>query len=83
MGMIIIRRIVSLCLMIGAVLALVGVFMGAGNIFTPLTESFAPFNFQEFGTALNGLITGALGMPFMLFILGFIGLTMPTPAKKL
>ena len=78
----IIRRVVSSVLMLGAVLALVGVFMGAGNIFQPLTDSFAPFDFQAFGSALNGLITGSLGMPFMLFILGFIGLTMPNPAKK-
>jgi hypothetical protein len=77
-----IRKLVSLILMVGAVVALIGAFMGAGNIFQPLADSLSPFDFQQFGQALNGLITGQLGMPFMLFMLGFIGLTMPGSAGK-
>jgi hypothetical protein len=67
--------------MTGAVIALIGVFMGSGAIFQPLMDSLSPFDFRKFGEALNVLITGQLGMPFMLFMIGFIGLTMPRGGK--
>lgn len=77
----IIRKIVCFVLMIGAGLALISVFMGAGNVFQPLIDSFKPFNLADCGQALANLINDYLGIPFIMFMLGLIGFTFDD-AKK-
>jgi hypothetical protein len=71
----IIRKLVCFVLMIGAGLALLSVFMGAGNVFQPLIDSFKPFNLSACGVALADLINDYLGIPFIMFMLGLIGFT--------
>jgi len=75
----VLRKIVSGLVMLVAVLALVGAFAGNTSAFRPLVDSFSPFDARAFGVAFHGLVVGFLGVPFVLLMLGFIGLTMPEP----
>ena len=78
----IVRKFVSFILMAAAIFALVAVFVGTEDVLQPIADSFSPFEFRAFGYALNGLITGYVGIPLMLFILGFIGMTIPDASKE-
>jgi hypothetical protein len=77
-----IRRIFSLILLIGSVVALIGMILGSGSLFQPFIDSLNPFDFSNMATELAALITGHFGIAFMMFILGFIGLTMPSNSKR-
>ena len=70
-----VRKIVSLILLVAAGIALVGFFIGSGTlVFDPIINAFDPFNFEKLGLALFGFVQ-ALSVPLILVMLGLIGLT--------
>ena len=71
-----IRRIASFVLLVAAVIALVGFFIGSGTlVFKPIGDAIKPFNFEALGAALYNFIS-ILSVPLIMVILGLIGLTM-------
>ena len=73
--MVLFRKIVSFALLIAAVLALIGFFIGAGTlIFDPFKAAFDPFSLKLFGAALYSMMQ-AIGIPLIMIMLGLIGLT--------
>ena len=73
----IVRKVVSLILLVGAVIGLIGFFIGSGTlVFDPIVDSFkGKFNFEELGLALYNFIE-KLSLPLIMIILGLIGLTL-------
>ena len=71
-----VRKIVSLAMLVAAGIALVGFFIGAGTyVFDPFEAAFSPkFDFATLGTAIFDFIS-TLSIPLILFMLGLIGLT--------
>ena len=69
------RKIISFALLIAAVVALIGFFIGSGTlVFDPIIDAFDPFNFADLGTALYNAMY-QLGIPLIMIMLGIIGLT--------
>ena len=69
------RKIVSLVLLVAAIVALVGFFIGSGTlVFNPIIDAFKPFDFQALGLALFRAME-ALAIPLIMIMLALIGLT--------
>ena len=70
-----IRKIISLVLLVAAGIALAGFFIGSGTlVFKPIIDAFKPFNFEALGISLYNFID-KLFVPLVLAMLGLIGLT--------
>ena len=73
-----IRRFVSAIILIASIVVLVGICMEYDwGVFA---DVFKSFTFNKFVVALNDFFALA-GNAIVLVMLGFIGLTMPKPAK--
>lgn len=79
----ILRKIISMILLLASLTALIGICVITPEIFQPIAQSFQPFSFENFVLALYGLLVGVLGFPLVLLILGIIGFTIPRPIKPI
>jgi hypothetical protein len=68
-----IRKIAGMVLTVAAILAIISAVISGGETFGPLIDTFDPFDWRACGAELNRLLTGSLGMPLLMLIVGLIG----------
>lgn len=66
-----IRKICGMVATVAGILAIVSAVLSGGETFGPLVDSFKNgWKWQQTGAALNDLLTGSLGIPLIMVIIG-------------
>jgi hypothetical protein len=68
-----IRKIVGMVLTVAALLAIATLLVSGGETFKPLFDTFSPFDWQKCGAEINNLLSGRLGIPLLMLMMGLIG----------
>jgi hypothetical protein len=66
-----IRKICGMVATVAGILAIVSAVLGGSATFGPLIDTFkGGWKWQETGAALNDLLTGRLGIPMIMVLIG-------------
>ncbi|MDR1917609.1 MAG: hypothetical protein LBQ05_01340 [Christensenellaceae bacterium] len=69
-----IRKIAGMVLTVAAILAIVTAVIGGNETFGPFLDTFKDgFDWKQCGYEINVLLTGRLGIPLLMLMIGLIG----------